>query len=197
MFGLHAPGADGLVLEWLQLRLHVAYVVSSAAALRTHGPAAVGGGMSDSDASLTAAELLRLAREGSAAERAHAAADPRLPLEGLWLLARDTDPGVRGAVVVNPEVPAAVLEAIAAADVDLREKAGTHPNAPLRLMESVPLIWHTQWSLVRYAERQGASEHPRDELLSAWSRAHARSDWTTTLGQTWSAITGRRQEEPS
>lgn len=153
--------------------------------------------MADSDASLTAAELMRLAHQGSAAERALAAADSRLPLEGLWLLARDTDPGVRGAVVFNPEVPEAVLEAIAAAADDLREKAGTHPNAPLRLMESLPLIRHTQWSLVRYTERQGASEHTRDELLSAWSRAHTHSDWTTPLGQTWSAITGRRQEKPS
>lgn len=145
----------------------------------------------------THAELMRLAREGSTTERANAAAHPQLPLEGLWLLARDTDPGVRGAVVVNPDVPAALLEAIAAENVELHEKAATHPNAPLRLMESVPLIWHTQWSLVRYTERQGASEHARDELLSAWSQAHSRKDWTTTLGQTWSAITGRRKEEPS
>ncbi len=152
--------------------------------------------MSDSDASLIAAELMYLAREGSATDRANAAADPRVPLEGLWLLARDSDPGVRGAVVLNPEVPAAVLEAIAAANDDLREKAGTHPNAPLELMESVPLIWHTQRSLVRYTERQGTSGHTRDELLSAWSQAHSRSDWTTTLGQTWTVIAGGPHEKP-
>ncbi|RYV50200.1 hypothetical protein [Pengzhenrongella frigida] len=145
------------------------------------------GGTSDRGRSgprFTATHLMEVARHGDTAARLDVAGDANMPAEGVALLARDPDPGIRGALLANEAVPQVALEEMLERFPEMRAQIATHPHAPMKLMEAAPLGTHTPVSLDSYLRRRAASDAQRSALLDAHARAHGQQA-PVTLGDAW------------
>jgi hypothetical protein len=142
---------------------------------------------SEASEATTTEELVRIAREGDSSARFAVAADDRMPVEGLAVLAHDPEEGIRGSVLTNAAVPTEVLQAMLESFPRMLPQIATHPNAPVDVMESVPLFTHTYLSLDGFLRRRAASSAQRDALLLAHAEAHTLSR-SETLGEAWQRI---------
>lgn len=143
----------------------------------------------------TPAHLLAVVRRGDRTERLEVAGETNMPAEGVALLARDPDPGIREALLTNGAVPLVALEEMLERFPEARAQIANHPNAPMKLMESAPLVSHTSLSLDSFLRRRAASQGQRDALLAAHSRAQEHQ-LTVTLGDAWAQVKQATEARP-
>ncbi|UNX53368.1 hypothetical protein MF406_10120 [Georgenia sp. TF02-10] len=105
-------------------------------------------------------------------QRSELAASPLTPPEVLRDLAKDPSKMVVAGLIFNENAPPEVLRTAAATHPELRTTLGAHHNAPVDLMEQVPLAEFIPRALDSYVRQLGESadlirhiEHEQRKLV--------------------------------